>query len=365
MKRLFAELNWKFGLIAAAMAWAIAMAAQSVAMKQATAALDMRLAQKAAFINKFYSFLIADALQRKDDVTLLQVIHSLEEDQEVVSVVVVDDIGEIRYHVDPEKMSTVTEEVGVKKALETGDGVMEPTQNEGGKALLLVSPLKVQSKEKPIGAVRIEFTYRDIANQISRFRGSFLLSTLGLIAMAVGLLAIFVRRWVSYPLERLTKWIARANPLTAEAGLPETSDEFGQLNKALNEFIVRFRAELQNQQIDTSVQSEREGRLLETVVRSLFPAHRILLIDNENRILTDTKPAEGAGKQHLLDIATDAQFTSLISAAFQKEGEVVQGSVTFQDQPYVAAVLRIPEALSTTVKTLIALRPVNAGEQAA
>ncbi len=64
----------------------VMIAEQSLLMKQARVALESRLSEKASFINTFYAFLIADALQRKDDVTLLQVINRLEEDPEILSV---------------------------------------------------------------------------------------------------------------------------------------------------------------------------------------------------------------------------------------------------------------------------------------
>ena len=147
--------------------------------------MEMRLREKATFINTFYAFLIADALQRNDDVTLQQVISRLEEDPEISSVIVVDDNGEVRYHADPEKVGTQWDDPLIQKALETGEGVMAPFTNSGGRALALVSPLKVRATAHPIGAVRIDLTYRHIEDQLAQIRpAAFIWSSWGSSASA-------------------------------------------------------------------------------------------------------------------------------------------------------------------------------------
>src|SRR5258708_15956572 len=139
-----------------------AFSARSFYVRQERTDLQMHLQEKAAFINKAYSFLIADALIRKDDISLLQVVNSLEEEKDVISVVVVDQRDEIRYHGDAHKIGLVFDDPLVKNGLQTGQALMMPYSNSGGQALALVSPLKVPSVAQPLGAVRIDLTYRQI-----------------------------------------------------------------------------------------------------------------------------------------------------------------------------------------------------------
>jgi HAMP domain-containing protein len=359
MKTFLKDLNWKFGFVASVLIVAIVLAAQTLLMKQARIGMETRLGEKAAFVNSFYSFLIADALQRKDDVTLLQVVNRLEEDPEVTSVVVVDEDSEIRYHADPDKLGTPLDDPLVKKALETGDGGMNPFRNTGGRALALVSPLKVQGKPRPIGAIRIDLTYRHVDDLIRKFDSSFHLAMLAFICMGIAVMIVFLRRWVTYPLEMTEKAIGALHLATAEPNFPERPDEFGRLNKAVNDMIMRYRTEFQDQiGAGPAGPAEVETDLVERILRSFFPQTLIFIADKDNKIISGTKESlpSGAPADHVLDLITDVNFANLVGAAFQKEGEPVQGPVLFHGRPYKAAVLCIPAHESKLVKTLIVMQ---------
>jgi len=355
---LLKDITTRFCILAGVVAVAITLVAQSLLMKQARNALELRLSEKAVFINSFYAFLIAESLQRKDDVTLLQVINRLEQDQEITSVVVVDDKGEVRYHADAEKVGTLWDDPLMKKALETNDGIMMPFKNSGGGALALVSPLKVQGQSRPIGVVKIEMTYSHINKQLQGFQNSFFMTVLGLVGMSIGLMMVFVRRWVVYPMKTLAKWLGGMTAQNAEAALPETPDEFGQVNKAINELILRFKSELQNQGDRTVILAQREKQLVDQLMRKLLPDARVLVADKDNALITDTGNGALPQNQHLLDLITDVNFANLVGEAFQKEGQVVRGPVTFGEQPYEAGVLRLSDSQSQSVKTLIVLRHI-------
>src|SRR5258706_2768657 len=276
MKFLFKVLIWKFSFLTSLMVVGVMLAEQGLLMKQTRVGMESRLAEKATFINTFYAFLIADALQRKDDVTLLQVINRLEEDPEILSVIVVDATGEVRYHVDSEKLGTKWTDPLIQKALDTGDGVMNPFQNTGGKALALISPLKVQGSRKPIGAVRIELTFRHIKVQLQKFEASFQMAALGFISFSIGLMISFVRRWVIKPIETTEKAVAGLHLTTAEPNLRESTDEFGRLNRAINEMILRFRVELQEHiGAGPANPSELEKDLVSRLMMSFLPKARI------------------------------------------------------------------------------------------
>jgi len=360
MNKWLKDLNWKFGFVAVLITLGVVTASQYLLMKQARVGMESRLSEKAAFINHFYSFLIADALQRNDDVTLQQVISRLEEDPEITSVVVVDDASEIRYHSDPQKLGTKWDDPLIQKAMETGDGVMSPFTNSGGRALALISPLRLQGKPHPIGVVRIDMTYRHVADQLKKFDSSFRLAVLGYISVAIGLMMIFVRRWLTYPLSWVEKQVSSLSLTTAEPNLPETPDEFGQLNKALNEMIVRFHTQLQ-EQLGSGAASpvEIEKDLVDRIMRSFFPNTLIFISDKDNRIISGSRESlpEGAPSAHVLDLITDLNFANLVGAAFQKEGEPAHGPIVFHGKPFKAAVLCIPAHESKLVKTLIVMQP--------
>ncbi len=365
MKNLFKDLTWKFMALTALMVTTVMLAEQSLLMKQTRVGMESRLAEKAAFINTFYAFLIADSLQRKDDVTLQQVINRLEDDPEITSVVVVDNKGEIRYHTDPEKLGLQLDDAAVKKASETGEGTMTPFQNSGGRALALVSPLKVQGHPKPTGVVKIEFTYKHVQDQISKFDSSFKLAMLGFISAACGFILIFVKKWVTRPIEVLETNIKGLHMVTAEANLPEAEGEFGLINKALNEMVTRFRAEMQDQMGGGPSDTEMERDLVEHLMAAFLPKTRIIVADKDNRVLSDMTDGQPAATStaHILDLITDINFANLVGAAYQSVGVPAVGSVMVQDHPYNAAVLCLPSSQSKLVKAVIALQaPMNKGE---
>jgi len=125
------EIPKRFAVMAALLIMITGFSAQRFYTRQERTDLEMRLREKSTFINTFYSFLIADSLMRKDDVTLLQVVNRLEEDQEVTNVIVVDQKDEIRYHSDPQKVGLVLEDPLIKNVLQSGDAIVTSFQNTG------------------------------------------------------------------------------------------------------------------------------------------------------------------------------------------------------------------------------------------
>lgn len=326
--------------------------------------LQLRLSEKATFVTNFYAFLIADALSRNDDVTLQQVITRLEEDSEVASVVVVDEKREIRYHADPEKVATTMEDPLLLKAFESGDGVASQSKSNSG--MTLVCPLKVRGRAAPLGAVSIEFTYSHINKQVRAGQASFLMVAFGVLSMFVGGIHWGFRRWVVKPMTRLRTGLGQINPILLDAGLPEPDSEWGELNGSVNQLLTRIRAERENIRTGQAVQADSERRWVERLALAFMPDIRILAADRDNRVLTDTgltseqgTEATSAVGSHLLDLLSEESFAGLLTSAFQKEGEVVRGPVTYQGRPYEAAIVRAPEEEARLVKTVIALRPTG------
>src|SRR5579864_7393398 len=281
---LITKIAWLTG----AAVFASTMLTQIYFMRHERTALELRLREKANFINNFYAFLIADALQHNDDVTLLQVINRLEEDPEITSVVVADGKGEVRYHADPEKIGSKLDDPLLNKALQTGEGFATNFQNAGGQALLLVSPLKIKGQPKPQGAVRIECTYRHLLDQVHSGQTSFHMVAIGTMLSCVGIILWGFRRWVIKPLYRLKNSLSGINPAMLDANLPESTDEFGQMNATLNEFLAKLKTEWSAQRTALMSQAGDERILIEQLVRGLMPEARVLIADKDNRIVCDT-----------------------------------------------------------------------------
>ena len=309
--------------------------------------LSMRLIEKANFINNYYVPSMAEALATKDDVRLWQYIGRLEEDREITSVVVLGDKGEVRYHRETDKIGTPWEEDNTLKVLKSGEALLTSFKNAGGQALLLVSPLKIQGVSEPIGALRLELTYNHVEEIIRTALGQFLPVALVLILVG-GAVMFALSSWsLSAPLKNLQENIASINPASPEATLPESRDEWGRIYQALNDFILRLKSERQSFEGQEVRLAEQEKRLIDQWLRPLLPDRMILAADKDNRLIP--------GSQHLMDLIADGNFATLVTTAFQKEGEMVQGDVAYEGKPYRAAVVSIPGEQSLAVKTLIVL----------
>lgn len=360
MKALFNNLEFRFGFFTAVLFLGVAAVGQHFMVKQERAALEVRMGEKATFIHSFYAKTIAESLQRRDDISLLNDIAPLEADKEIMSVVVVDGTGEVRYHQDPSQVGTILKDDLIQTAIKGGDGVLMQNTVEGHRALTLVSPLKVVGKVEPIGAVRVDMTYRPLERLLERFEQSLRLVVLGLALSCVGVMISFLRRWILVPLMFLKRSITNLSPANLDPNFPEAQDEFGQVNASLNELVLRMKSEIQLQQSDRMSQADQEKLWVEKLVRSLVPEKRVLVADKDNLVLSDSADetlATAETKPHLLDLVTDAKFSDLVAEAFQKEGDIVRGPVTFKDQAYDASVLRMPSQYATFVKTVIALSP--------
>jgi hypothetical protein len=351
---LFTRLSWLTGCLA----FISVITAELYFVRHERAILELGLRDKINFITNYYALGIAESLQRDDDIMLQQIMSGLEQDHDVTSSIVVDGKGEIRYHADPDKVGSTLEDPFVKKSLESGEGIATPIQNTGGRALLLVIPLKAKGQSAPQGAVRLEITYRHIEDEVHAGPASFEMMALGCIFSCIGGVLWGFKRWVLVPLGRLQVAVTNIKPALLEANFPESDDEFGEINKTLNDLLTRLKTEWAAQKEAMTIHAEDERVLVEQLVRGLLPDYRVLLTDKENRVICDTSRQDqlNQGMPHLLDMVNDAQFSGLINTALQKEGEVTRGNVLFEEQSYDAAILRIPRGQSKLIGIVIALK---------
>ena len=357
--KLSLDLSKRFILLMGILVLFTAFSSQMFFGRQERANLETRLREKSSFINNFYSFLIADSLMRKDDVTLLQVINRLEEDQEIFSVIVADQRGAVRYHANSEKVGSPLEDAAMMESLKSGEATLNVYSNSGGKALALVTPLKIQGLARPAGVIRIDLTFRRIESQVTASRKRFWFIILGSLVTCAAAVSIFLNRWVLSPLQLTRSALKGINPALPDPHVPETPDEFGQVNAAINELLSRFKSELQQQGTRHEQRAEQEKAWIHQLVISLLPDARVIVADKDNRVLADSGngPPADKDKRHLMDLIKDVNFATLLSDAFLKEGSVMRGPVKFQEKTYLASVLSVPLSQSVVVKTLIALQP--------
>jgi hypothetical protein len=317
--------------------------------------LKSRLLEKAIFINNFLAYTFSSALQYKDDVTLLQVIDQLEKDPDILSVVVGDDHGEIRYTAQPNKIGEEIDDPTMRQVYQSAQASTMTYTTSGGEAMALVAPLKINGRAKPLGVVRLDVTFKHVEEQLQKSRDSFLLYAIGLFMFGMTMTMTALQSWVSRPLVILKNYLRSVSPFSAELTLPEGSDELGQLNAAINEVILKFKGELQTQAMMQTGQVSQEAELIQQLLASLNPEHRVIMSDKDNLILGDSDPTAPTTGSHLLDLMQDAAFATLVGTAFQQAGQPVTGRITLNEEPYNATILRMPESFSKGVRTLILL----------
>jgi len=322
--------------------------------------LEMGLKEKIGFITNYYTLGVVEALQHNDDIMLQQIMMGLEQDREIVSTMVVDSDNQIRYDTDPEKVATTADDKLIRRCLSTGEGVAMNGVNAGGQYMVLAAPLKIKAKRSPIGALRLEITYKHINDLVKAGQASFEMTAMGILFGCVGGLMWGFRRWVTTPLARLKMAVAHVNPAVLEPNFPQSEDEFGEMGAALNDLMMKLKSEWASQREKMTIQAGDERVLVEQLLRGLLPQSRVILSDKQNRVILDTGSdrdyASGQGP-HLLDIVHEADFAGLVESAYRQEGQVARGAVTFENKAYQAAILKIPEGQSKLVRAVIALNP--------
>jgi len=98
-----------------------------------------------------------------------------------------------------------------------------------------------------------------------------------------------------------------------EANLPESDDDMGQVFKAANDLIIRFKSESQRQWTDQRSRGEQEKTWVLQLARSFLPEGRVLIADKDNHVLSDITQGNGVNtastrNAHLLDLIKDAKF---------------------------------------------------------
>jgi sensor histidine kinase regulating citrate/malate metabolism len=355
MKRLQIHFSQRFGFIGG-LAFAFVILVAHIYYGQRTEAiLKERLVEKATFINTFLSFPFSLAINTKDDVSLIQVAGELEKQPDVLSVVLADYLGEVRYSADQTKIGDVTDDAEIKKVLQSGQPEILRYSTSGGQAMAFVAPLIIQGRAKPLGVVRTDMTFKRIDERMQQIRDSFYMYAIGVYIFCMTMTLTALRIWVSRPILLLKAYLQRLTPTTAEANLPEGSDEFGQLNAGLNELILKFKSEIQAVAMQNMGAAMQEGDLIRQLLTTLNPETRLVMADKDNQIVTDTDPAGATLGAHLLDLMHDAAFGGLVGKAFETEGVPAHAPVTLNEEAYQATVLRLPESFSKGIRTLILL----------
>ena len=90
------SLFTRFTLLSGVLVFVSILMAESYFLRHERAMLELQLRDKINFISNYYALGIAEALQRKDDVMLQQIIAGLEQDPDITSVIVVDGKSRIR-----------------------------------------------------------------------------------------------------------------------------------------------------------------------------------------------------------------------------------------------------------------------------
>jgi len=326
-------------------------------LRQYDVIFEDTLREKATYINRFYAMVIADALYRNDDIHLLLWIEQLMVDREVGSVTIVDMEGKVRYAEDLRRVGTPIEEKRVLTALETGQASLE--RGNIPNSLILVSPLNVVGQQRPTGAVRFDLIKNNTKRAKAEARTRFIPLALGLTLFAMSLLWMAIQRWVIYPIGVIRHGITQMAGQVMELHVPIWPDEYGDLVQEIKNTLDKFKEDITYQEKQVKALATQELRVIEQMARLFIGDQRILLIDVENRVLSDIHEAKNITQTaitpgtHLLDLVTDHDFSTLLTQALQNEGEVVKGKVVFQDRKSPVTLLSIPADEATRVKTLI------------
>lgn len=355
MKYLHIPFSRRFGLLGGLAFMLVILVAHVYYSQRTEGVLKVRLIEKAQFINTFLAFPFSLAINTKDDVSLIQVASELEKQPDILSVILADADGEVRYSADQNKIGDIVGDQEMLKVLKSGQMEMITYFTGGGEATALIAPLIIQGRAKPLGVVRTDVTYKRINESVQQMRDGFFMYAIGIYIFCMTLTMTALRLWVSRPILLLKAYLHTLTPATIEANLPEGPDEFGQLNAGLNELIMRFKSELQTVAMQNIGNAVPETDLLRQVLTSLNPQARVVLANKDNVVVADTDPVGATLGTHLLDLMHDAAFGMLVGKAFEAEGVPAIGPVMLNDEPLTATILRLPESFSRGIRTLILL----------
>lgn len=355
MNRLQIPFFKRFTIFGGVMFIVVILVANLYYAHQTSNVLRQRLQEKAVFINGFLAYTFSSALALKDDVTLIQVIDQLVKDRDILNIVVSDDQGQIRYSVDQNKIGDDIDDQDMKQVFKSGEPVMRPYTNAAGDAMELVAPLKIQGHVKPMGVVRLDLTFKSVTEKMRHARDSFLMFAIGMFTLGMTLSNIALQNWVARPIHTLKNYLRTIGPENPDAHLPEGQDDLGQLNASINEMILKFQSQIQNQAMLQAGQVTQDVGLIQQLLCSLMPDARILMADRYNRLISDTDMGSGLVGGHILDLLDDVAFATLVAAAFQSEGQSFTGPIVLHEVPLHATIIRLPESFSKQVRTLILL----------
>lgn len=288
------------------------------------------LIDKGKFLSTIFSPISTRAMELGDDISLINNIQALVEQQDIIHAMILNPQGVVIAHNKPTELGKVYEDSLSKRAVGVDMFMVFSYKYEENKKLFVyefATPLI--SKGQKIGVLRFAVTSRMVSEALDRRLDFFSIIFILLVLLSV-IIAYFYGLSLSTPLVLARENLEDVEKETAllEIKSVERKDEIGQVLST----VYKIAEKMLDKRSDHAAELKLYQLKFKTYIESLgpiFPAGAILM-DSNNSILyindtaaktifTETSEAKG---KHILEVARNTEFASLFKQALKEPNQI-------------------------------------------
>ena len=292
--------------------------------------LQNSLVDRGKFLSMIFSPISIRALDLGDDISLINNIQALTEEQDVIHAMILNPQGTVIAHNKPTELGKVYDDNVSKRAVSVeAMTVIKYPYGETSRLLVyeFVSPLI--SKGQKIGVLRFAIISRMVKEALDRRLEFFSIIFIILVILSV-IIAYFYGLSLSSPLVLARENLEDVEKETAVLEIKdvERKDEIGQVLNSVYKIAAKMldkrsahAAELKLYQLKFKTYVESLGPIFPSGAILMDSNNSILYINDQAAKAIFTETSEAIGK-HILEIARNTEFASLFKQALKEPNRI-------------------------------------------
>ena len=224
-------------------------------------------------------------------------------------------------------------------------------------------PLKLAKDDQVVGVISLDVSREQVQQEIKSAMTRYLLGSIAIMFLMGFVLYIFVIKKIIAPIITLTNSIDNISTKTFQFDFAQREDEVGDLAKAIENFLIKVKQELEEQEELSKNRKHYEQEWWAEVLAAAIPkGSRALVVDENNNIMHTNfeLPLKKEGPIHLLDIfgATQQEVVRIVGQAMETPGKVFRATTQSNGREFGIKTLQLTSK-GGIIRTLIILEPLS------
>lgn len=315
---------------------------------------------------------LINGLVTKDYLTIpeLEIITSWPaQDSRIKQVVYFNGNGSIRWHRNSEHINKSFKDYERGGFLDTyasvqamAQGSIKVEKKNNKKMYEIAIPLKLAKDDQVVGVISLDVSREQVIAETRSAMLKYWLGSIAIMFLMGFVLYIFVIKPVVSPIVALTNSIDNISTKTFQFDFAQREDEVGDLAKSIENFLVKVKQELEEQEELSKNRKHYEQEWWAEVLAAAIPkGSRAIVVDENNHIMHTNfeLPLKKEGPIHLLDIfgGTQQEVVRIVGQAMENPGKIFRATTQSNGREFGIKTLQLTSK-GGIIRTLIILEPL-------